>query len=404
MAKFSMWLPPFSPDYSGAVSVLFDLKTVTAMHDASGCTGNYTGYDEARWYGSKSAVFCSGLRSIDAILGNDDKLIKKMKAAAKDIEPDILALIGSPVPMVIGADLKGIAAQLEEETGIPSFGFDTTGTAYYDRGAFAAAKALLNRFAVRDPEGRKPKRVNILGALPMDFGQGKDIGNLKELLKEKGYHTGLCLAMGYSLDDLKHAPEASVNLAVSRFGWLTARFMEQKFGIPYLCGFPAGEKGEKDWLEALETVEQSGKSRYLWQEENGADQEENPENSVLIIGEQVMADSIRYALKKDRLAGSVTVGCLYGLQKELGRPGDLDLTEERRIRDAVRDEKYKRIIGDPFLRLLPEIKKRPAGTLVPFSQYAVSSKLGQADAACMEGKHLEKWWKKQNVKQEEKTE
>ncbi len=112
---------------------------------------------------------------------------EKMKAAAKDIEPDILALIGSPVPMVIGADLKGIAAQLEEETGIPSFGFDTTGTAYYDRGAFAAAKALLNRFAVRDPEGRKPKRVNILGALPMDFGQGKDIGNLKELLKEKGY-------------------------------------------------------------------------------------------------------------------------------------------------------------------------------------------------------------------------
>ena len=85
MAKFSMWLPPFSPDYSGAVSVLFDLKTVTAMHDASGCTGNYTGYDEARWYGSKSAVFCSGLRSIDAILGNDDKLIKKMKAAAKDM-------------------------------------------------------------------------------------------------------------------------------------------------------------------------------------------------------------------------------------------------------------------------------------------------------------------------------
>ena len=117
-----------------------------------------------------------------------------------------------------------------------------------------------------------------------------------------------------------------------------------------------------------------------------------------------MADSIRHAIKKDRLAGSVTVGCLYGLQKELGRPGDLDLTEERRIRDAVRDEKYKRIIGDPFLRLLPEIKKRPSGTLVPFSQYAVSSKLGQADAACMEGKHLEKWWKKQNVKQEEKTE
>lgn len=394
MAKFSMWLPPFSPDYSGAASVLFDLKTVTAMHDASGCTGNYTGYDEARWYGSRSAVFCSGLRSIDAILGNDDKLIKKMKAAAKDIKPDVLALIGSPVPMVIGTDLKGIAAQLEEETGIPSFGFDTTGTAYYDRGAFAAAKALLNRFAVRNPEGKEPNRVNILGALPMDFGQGKDIENLKELLKGNGYHTGLCLAMGYSLDDLKDASKASVNLAVSRFGWLTARFMEKKFGIPYLCGFPAGEQGEKDWLDALKTVEQSGQSRYLWQEEDRANQEKDSEDSILIIGEQVMADSIRHALERDHLVGNVTVGCIYGIQKELGRPGDLDLTEERKIRDAVRDENYKKIVGDPFLRLLPEMKKHPERTMIPFPQYAVSSKLGQADAFCMEGKHLEQWWKR----------
>ena len=45
MAKLSLWIPPFSPDYSGAAAVLFDLKTVTAMHDASGCTGTYTGYD-----------------------------------------------------------------------------------------------------------------------------------------------------------------------------------------------------------------------------------------------------------------------------------------------------------------------------------------------------------------------
>ena len=129
MAKLSLWIPPFSPDYSGAAAVLFDLKTVTAMHDASGCTGNYTGYDEPRWYGSRSAIYCSGLRQMDAVLGDDEKLIGKLTAAAKDVKPDLMALIGSPVPMVIGADLKGIAVGLEERTGIPSFGFDTTGTA-----------------------------------------------------------------------------------------------------------------------------------------------------------------------------------------------------------------------------------------------------------------------------------
>ena len=165
MASFSMYLPPFSPDYSGVSSVLFDLKTVTAMHDASGCTGNYTGYDEPRWYGSHSAIYCSGLREIDAVLGDDEKLIKKMIAAAEDLNPDLLALVGSPVPMVVGSDLAGIAAELEQRTGIPSFGFDTTGTAYYDKGAALAVAALLERFA--PVTETIPGTVNLVGATPM---------------------------------------------------------------------------------------------------------------------------------------------------------------------------------------------------------------------------------------------
>ena len=64
---------------------MFDLGGIVVMHDASGCTGNYTSYDEPRWLGSRSAVFCSGLRRMDAVMGNDDKYIRKTIAAAKDL-------------------------------------------------------------------------------------------------------------------------------------------------------------------------------------------------------------------------------------------------------------------------------------------------------------------------------
>ena len=37
---------------------------MVAIHDASGCTGNYTGYDELRWYGASAAIFCSALKDI----------------------------------------------------------------------------------------------------------------------------------------------------------------------------------------------------------------------------------------------------------------------------------------------------------------------------------------------------
>ena len=395
MARLSLWLPPFSPDYSGASAVLFDLKTVTAMHDASGCTGNYTGYDDPRWYGSHSGIFCSGLRQIDAVLGDDEKLIKKMEAAARDIQPDLMALVGSPVPMVIGADLEGIAVELEERTGIPSFGFDTTGTAYYDRGAFRAAKALMDRYTAKQAakEAAIERRVNILGALPMDFGKGEEIRDFKRFLAENGYETGLCLAMDYSLSDLKEAASAQVNLAVSRFGFLMAQYMEQRFRIPYLCGFPAGESGEKAWLEALERVRETKHSEIL----NAIEQKDGTEDmSILIVGEQVMSNSLRYALFRDMGITRVTVGCLYGPEPALTLPGDLDLSDEKKIRQAMNRPEYQMIIADPFLKvLLPENTEKK---FLPFSQYAVSSKLGEADSARAAGVQFNEWFKRRTSK------
>ncbi|WP_320954308.1 nitrogenase component 1 [Hungatella effluvii] len=395
MARLSLWLPPFSPDYSGASAVLFDLKTVTAMHDASGCTGNYTGYDDPRWYGSHSGIFCSGLRQIDAVLGDDEKLIKKMEAAARDIQPDLMALVGSPVPMVIGADLEGIAVELEERTGIPSFGFDTTGTAYYDRGAFRAAKALMDRYTAKQAakEAAIERRVNILGALPMDFGKGEEILDFKRFLAENGYETGLCLAMDYSLSDLKEAASAQVNLAVSRFGFLMAQYMEQRFRIPYLCGFPAGESGEKAWLEALERVRETKHSEIL----NAVEQKDGTEDmSILIVGEQVMSNSLRYALFRDMGITRVTVGCLYGPEPALALPGDLDLSDEKKIRQAMNRPDYQMIIADPFLKvLLPENTEKK---FLPFSQYAVSSKLGEADSARAAGVQFNEWFKRRTSK------
>lgn len=395
MARLSLWLPPFSPDYSGASAVLFDLKTVTAMHDASGCTGNYTGYDDPRWYGSHSGIFCSGLRQIDAVLGDDEKLIKKMEAAARDIQPDLMALVGSPVPMVIGADLEGIAVELEERTGIPSFGFDTTGTAYYDRGAFRAAKALMDRYTAKQAakEAAIERRVNILGALPMDFGKGEEIRDFKRFLAENGYETGLCLALDYSLSDLKEAASAQVNLAVSRFGFLMAQYMEQRFRIPYLCGFPAGESGEKAWLEVLERVRETKHSEIL----NAVEHKDGTEDmSVLIVGEQVMSNSLRYALFRDMGITRVTVGCLYGPEPALTLPGDLDLSDEKKIRQAMNRPEYQMIIADPFLKvLLPENTEKK---FLPFSQYAVSSKLGEADSARVAGVQFNEWFKRRTSK------
>ncbi|MCH3907871.1 MAG: hypothetical protein LKE28_06405 [Sphaerochaeta sp.] len=77
-----------------------------------------------------------------------------------------------PVPMLVGTDYQGIAREIEAKTGIPSFGFDTTGLDFYDKGVVMATKELLKRFAPRTNHYQQiPHTINIVGATPLDWGK-----------------------------------------------------------------------------------------------------------------------------------------------------------------------------------------------------------------------------------------
>lgn len=381
MAVLSVYLSPFAPDYSGVSTVLFDLNTVTAMHDASGCTGNYTGYDEPRWYGSKSPIFCSGLREIDAILGDDEKLIKKMMHAAEDLKPDVMALVGSPVPMVIGSDMVGIAEELQERTGIPCLGFDTTGTAYYDKGVAMATIALLKKFTPKSE--MVPGTVNIVGANPLDFATGENLEDMQKLVKEAGYEITASLSMGYNMEDLQKAASAQVNLAVSRAGFLIAEYMLKTYGIPYVCGIPVGAEGSVDYLAAIEKAAAS-KEPVIFK---GTACEKA---DILIVGEQVQSNALRVALEKEFGEGRIAVGCLYGKEAELSLPQDVNLASESQIKKELNKDCYRVIIADPFMEQL--LAEGAEAKFCANAQYAVSSKVCVEQTPRLIGKNFNAWY------------
>ena len=104
MKGLRKYLAPFAPDQSGASAVLSDLGGIIVICDAGGCAGNICGFDEPRWFMKKSAIFSAGLRDMDAILGRDDRLVEKLSDAAGKIHAECAAIIGTPVPAVIGTD------------------------------------------------------------------------------------------------------------------------------------------------------------------------------------------------------------------------------------------------------------------------------------------------------------
>lgn len=376
MRRLYRYLPPFAGDYSGVGSALYELGGMLCIHDASGCTGNYVGFDEPRSYDSKQLVYCTALRRDDAILGNEQVYIDKIVKAAQDMKPKFIAVVGSPVPLIIGFDFNGFAKDLEQRLGIPAFGFETGGMkGSYKEGVVMAVKKLLDYYIlpkknelVRNMD-RSGKKVNIVGATPLDMSE-ENLQALKRILTERGYEVNSVLSMSNDMDEFLSFYKADVNLAVTQAGALIAQDLEEKYQMPYLAGLPIGEFGTEHYFNCLEKVFETGNSTEVSKEPITVQGDKKGEAVVLEDG--IIASSIRVELLAQGYE-KVRVLSLFG--KDSGMAGiDAEYTEdEDMILSAVKDENCSLVVADPLLLKYRENTKDVE--LVAMPKYAISSKL-----------------------------
>ncbi len=369
MKRLFKKLPPFAPDYSGVCSALFELGGLAVILDASGCTGNYTGYDEPRWYDGPGNVLCSSLRELDAVLGDEAKLIQKIRAQLAEQFPQFIALLGSPAPMVIGMDYQAVANEVSQYFGLPTFSFDTSGMYTYERGASQGFSEIAKRF-VEPPSRKRALGVNILGATPLDL-NAANVALLRRLLEDEGIEVVSCWSMGADLEALRHAAEASLNLVVSSTGLATARYLEKRWGIPYQAGLPVGRAGLR-WLKRIRNGLETGMPD--WGEELVL-----PTHSAqaLIIGEQLSANSIRRCLQADWGLGEVDVASYFQLDPAYRAAADRQLEAEADLTLLTQTKQYDLIIGDPLFK--PLTVQPDSGVYLELPHYAVSSKLYRTD-------------------------
>lgn len=343
MRGLRKYLTPFAPDQSGAVSVLYELGGIIVICDAGGCTGNVCGFDEPRWFERKSAVFSAGLRDMDAILGRDDRLVAKLVDAAEKVEAGFAAVIGTPVPAVIGTDYQALKRMCEKKTDLPVLAVNTDGMELYDGGERKAYLELFKVFA-REKLPVETGRVGILGMTPQDVSDLKAADKLREKFKSQG-HQAVCYGMGDGLDEVKKASSVEKNIVVSPAALECARYLEKTFGTPYEVGYPLVE-------ELVPDMEYAGKK-------------------ILIVQQQVMAGSIREELQKRDADGEITVASWFSMEKDLLEEGDVSLKDEEDYMDLVEKGRYDVIFADPCMR---RMTKDFSGVFVDAVHFAVSGK------------------------------
>lgn len=359
MKQIASRISIYSADAFGVCSALYELGGLCVMHDASGCNSTYNTHDEPRWYDFDSMVYISGLSEMEAIMGDDQKFIDDIVYTAKELSPNFIAMAGTPIPTMIGTDFKAIANIIEKETNIPTFGFDTTGMHSYVSGAYKAFEALAKRFLKRndkesrgekkesiDKESREAKntiiKVNILGATPLDFSINKSVEAMVDLLKENNFEVISTWAMGSSLEYIKNAGDADVNLVVSYSGIGAAKYMYENLNIPYVIGTPFGKEFANKVIEDLKEVKSTKENKISY-----SNRKIDKDAEITIVGESIMSESLAYAISKEK---NKTVNVISSLEtdEKLLLEGDKIAMFEDDIEKCLKNSKT--IIADPLFR------------------------------------------------------
>lgn len=451
MRQVAGLIPTYSSDEFGICSALYELGGMVVMHDASGCNSTYTTHDEPRWYDMDSMIFISAISEMEAIMGDDEKFIGDLIETAGELHPKFIAIVGAPIPYMIGTDFRAIASIVEEETGIPCFGFEANGMHDYTRGVSWALQEVVERFcqttnqvkkqeigseesisdplkeSISDPSKEstsdpmkestsdpsrestsdplenaladgavvsKGKRlVNILGATPLDFSLNGSIDSIKAWLESHDLTVNCCMAMGSSLEKIKGAGEADVNLVISSTGIEAAKELKNRFGQPYVVGVPvkapvaplgSGESGKFNKMTAVGSGEadefskmapldsgEAGKFSKMTAVGSGefgefskmapADSGEagelthvpdtwriRKEDKVLMIGEAVYASSLAQTMDCEK----VTVACPLEHHQGIDGVNILYTPEEDDLMKAIEDADL--VIADPFYQVLVE--------------------------------------------------
>ncbi len=311
MKGFFRYLAPFAPDYSGAVSALYAAGGLVVLCDPGGCSGNVAGYDEPRFYGDKVCFYSAAIREMDTIFGRDDRLKRKICAAAALGKYKFIALIGTPAVSVIGTDLAASAKAVEQETGIPSFSVNTSGMENYSFGEAKAVMAYVKKFL---PEFSS---AAVFGATPLNRAFDDDLASLasEEVSKE--------------------------NVCYSAGALAACRFIKEKFGIPYRLSYPESPS-------LVKAAEEAGRAKH-----------------ILIVHQQGVGNTLRNIIRRTSDA-HIIVGSFFLQDAEFAEEQDLFFQGEDELTTATKEADL--IYADPMYKraLSPEAK------LVPLVHCALS--------------------------------
>ena len=248
-----MSLVRFLPTPSDRMGIIWSLLAVQGAivleYGPAGTTHYSMGLYGGLGLRFQNRMFTTHMSEDDVVMGDVTRLEDAIVELDKSYAPKVIFVVASSVTAVIGTDIKGVCRYMQNEVKAKLVAFEQGGF----RGDYSIGLAETYKLLVRNLPNKDVAQeagvYNIIGASAWRYRMASDIWEVKSLLDEAlGLRCNACLCCDTSVDELEAMGLAQVNIVLGNEGLAAAKYLQEKFGTPYVYAVPYGYNGTLSFL------------------------------------------------------------------------------------------------------------------------------------------------------------
>lgn len=245
------------PLHGGFLALMFMLDAVGIVHGPAGCSVTRQVHQYAiealvPGLGAKNPyTACTNLTEQDIVMGGEEKLARAIQYVDRELKPNLIGILNTCVSGIIGDDIDAVAESLQPEVNAQILPVHCEGFASIGQGhGYSTLYTELVRHVMRETHEKIPNSVNIFGHFRAGTIPGADNLELKGLLAKCGIHTNAVITADSTVEEIRNAPRADLNLIRCQdIGLNAAKEMNRIFGTPYVSKFsPMGIEATRNWV------------------------------------------------------------------------------------------------------------------------------------------------------------
>lgn len=248
-----MSLVRFLPTPSDRMGIIWSLLAVQGAivleYGPAGTTHYSMGLYGGLGLRFQNRMFTTHMSEDDVVMGDVTRLEDAIVELDKSYAPKVIFVVASSVTAVIGTDIKGVCRYMQNEVKAKLVAFEQGGfRGDYSIGLAETYKLLVRNLPKKDV-AQEAGVYNIIGASAWRYRMASDIWEVKSLLDEAlGLGCNACLCCDTSVEELEDMGLAQVNIVLGNEGLAAAKYLQEKFGTPYVYAVPYGYNGTLSFL------------------------------------------------------------------------------------------------------------------------------------------------------------